>query len=463
MKVQSFNPATGALIFEKGATTPEEFQNKLNLAKKAFLTWSSLSLDERMLFLENYGKELSYRKNEIAKIISEETGKPLWESRNEIDAMISKIPISLQAYQERCPSKEDGILMTRFRPYGTVAVFGPFNFPGHLPNGHIIPALLAGNTVLFKPSELTSKTGLAIADCFQLPEGVFQIVLGGPLLGQQMVSEEKIDGIFFTGSLQTGMHISKSLPLGKILALEMGGNNPLIVSKIDDIRAACYMTIQSAFLTSGQRCSSARRLILPKLATRESFLNELIRQIKNIKIGPFTDIPEPFMGPLIHMKAAEKLLSAQEHLISQGAKILHRMETPFPGLPFVTPALLDVTNVKNLPDEEHFGPFLQVIFVEDIHEAIQEANQTEFGLTAGLFSTSQEEWELFYQKSKAGIVNWNSPLTGASSKAPFGGLKKSGNLRPSAYLAADYCSYPVASMQRKNIELPLTLTPGITL
>lgn len=439
-------------------------------AKKAFPSWSSKTLAERMEFLNKYKEELTARKNSLATTISEETGKPLWESKTEVEAMIGKINISYQAYLERCPSKEESLgdskLSTLFRPYGVVAVFGPFNFPGHLPNGHIIPALIAGNTVIFKPSELTPKTGVAIKECFShLPEGVFQVMFGGPELGKMIVAREEIDGIYFTGSQTTGMQISEALVKspGKILALEMGGNNPLIVSKIDDLQAASYITIQSSFLTSGQRCSSARRLILPKELTREPFLQELIRQIGMIKIGSYTDIPEPFMGPVIHNKAADQLLQAQEDLIKRGAKPLLSMKRLYPDLPFVTPALLDVTGVKDLPDVEHFGPFLQVIFVEDIHQAIVVANQTKFGLTAGLLSTSVEEWCLFYQNVRAGVINWNSPITGASSKAPFGGLKESGNLRPSAYLAADYCSYPVATLQREKIHLPETLTPGISL
>jgi succinylglutamic semialdehyde dehydrogenase len=445
-------------------------KNAIARAKKAFPLWSSKTPVERMEFLKQYKEALTSQKNTLAAIISEETGKPLWESKTEVEAMIGKIAISWQAYQERCPSKEDILgdskLTTTFRPYGVVAVFGPFNFPGHLPNGHIIPSLIAGNTVIFKPSELTPKTGQALQKCFaNLPEGVFQVIQGGPELGQEMVNDPRIDGIYFTGSAKTGMQISQQLSKtpGKILALEMGGNNPLVVSKIDDLKAASYITIQSSFLTAGQRCSSARRLILPREPTREPFLQELVRQIGALKIGPFTDVPEPFMGPLIHNKALDQLLEAQKRLIKRGAKPLHLMKRLYPGLPFATPALLDVTEVQDLPDEEHFGPFLQVIFVADIHEAIEVANQTQFGLTAGLLSTSVEEWRLFYQNVKAGIINWNTPTTGASSKAPFGGLKHSGNLRPSAYLAADYCSYPVAAQQMANIQLPQILTPGITL
>lgn len=411
-----------------------------------------------MEYLNRYKENLTARKNSLAEVISSEVGKPLWESKTEVDAMIGKIAISHQAYLERCPSNE----FMHFRPYGTVAVFGPFNFPGHLPNGHIVPALIAGNNVIFKPSELTPKTGQGIQECLShLPEGVFQVVQGGPEIGKELVASDAIDGIYFTGSVDVGMQIARQLKPGKILALEMGGNNPLVVSKIEDIKAAAYTTIISSFLTTGQRCSAARRLIL--IGNKELFLEELIRQIGMLKIGPYTDVPEPFMGPVIHNKAADQLLQAQEELVAKGAKPFLLMKRLYPDLPFVTPALIDVTAVQDLPDREHFGPFLQVIFVDDINQAIDVANQTRFGLTAGLLSTSKEEWDLFYQNVKAGVINWNTPITGASSKGPFGGLKESGNLRPSAYLAADYCSYPIASQQRAKIQLPETLLPGISL
>lgn len=467
-KLQSFNPASGALVWEGEPTSTDEFQKTVERAKKAFPSWSSKTVLERMEFLNKYKQELTLQKQNLAATISEETGKPLWESKTEVDAMIGKISISLEAYQERCPSKEETVgestLTTVFRPYGTVAVFGPFNFPLHLPNGHIIPSLIAGNTVIFKPSELTPKTGLALKECFShLPEGVFQVILGGKDVGEMVTACTAIDGIYFTGSIKTGLQISKSLlqSPGKILALEMGGNNPLIVSKINDLQAASYLTIQSAFITSGQRCSAARRLILPKEPTREPFLEELKRRINTIQIGRPTDIPEPFMGPLIHNQAADQCLSAQENLIKRGAKPLLLMKRLYPDLPFVTPALLDVTAVQDLPDEEYFGPFLQVILVDDLRAAIKVANQTKFGLAAGILSTSFEEWQLFYQNISAGVINWNHPTTGASSKAPFGGLKQSGNLRPSAYLAADYCSHPVATLQKATISLPETLTPGL--
>lgn len=456
MTLQSFNPATLQLVWEGPITT--NIPDKIKFAKKAFSTWSKTPLQERIQFLESYGKQLE-ENTELPIAISKETGKPLWESKAEVKAMIDKIPLSIEAFKERCAILQTSPnLSTRFRPHGIVAVLGPFNFPGHLPNGHIVPALLAGNTVLFKPSELTPYVGELMNSAFSsFPEGVFQLILGGPEEGKVLVTGD-VDAIFFTGSSKTGEWLKEQCP-HKLLALEMGGNNPLVVSKIHDIKTAAYMIIQSAFLTTGQRCSASRRLILTPDCDKK-LIDELIDQMKRLVIGRYDDPVEPFMGPLIHLKAAKELLNAQATLKKQGAKVLYPMTQANPGLPFVTPALIDVTSIKNRQDVEYFGPFLQLIHTSSLNEALIEANNTSYGLTAGLFSDSSEEWDHFYSEIKAGVVNWNAPLTGASSRAPFGGLGKSGNFHPSGYLAADYCSYPVASTQNPHLTLPATLTPG---
>jgi succinylglutamic semialdehyde dehydrogenase len=272
-----------------------------------------------------------------------------------------------------------------------------------------------------------------------------------------------IDGLFFTGSPATGkaLHQQFGGHPGKILALELGGNNPLVAHRISNPEAAAYHTIQSAFISAGQRCTCARRLIVPHDAEGDRFVEALRRMIRRIRVGAYTDVPEPFMGPVICNAAAERLLAAQDQLQGQGGEILAPMRRIRDNLPFLTPGLMDVTGVEDRADDEHFGPFLQLIRVKDFDTAIREANNTVFGLAAGLLSDSAELYERFARRIRAGIVNWNRPLTGASSSAPFGGIGASGNHRPSAYYAADYCAYPVASLEADRLELPTTLTPGI--
>lgn len=465
MMLKSFNPANGELVWEVPEDSDYELQVKLNFAKEAFPWWSNKPLSERISYLQKYGEILKKYQNDLALLISKEVGKPLWEAKTEVLSMINKIPISIRAYQDRCHEWSKDSLHTYFKPHGVVAVLGPFNFPGHLPSGHIVPALLAGNCVIFKPSELTPGVGDKITDFLHgadIPPEVFLVLQGGAEIGKKLAHSD-IDGLYFTGSARTGISLNETFAKtpGKILALEMGGNNPLVVSSIDSVDAAAFLIVQSSFITSGQRCSAARRLIV--IGKHKALMEKLVSVASQLKIGPYTDTPEPYMGPVIHMAAAQRLLEAQEQMLKLGAKPLLQMRLLQRNRPFVTPGIIDVTEVKDRKDEEYFGPLLQVIFVNSLEEAILEANRTEYGLTAGLLSVNPEEWKQFYQNVRAGVINWNAPLTGASSEAPFGGVKNSGNLRPSGYLSCDYCSYPVASIQNHRLQLPVTLPEGMQL
>lgn len=409
----------------------------------------------------------------FAEAISIETGKPLWESKTEVQAMIGKIALCIDAQTKRCaemhPAHPVAQAVSRHRPYGVVAVLGPFNFPGHLPNGHIVPALLAGNTVIFKPSEQTPLVGQLTIKCWEkagLPSGVINLLQGGRWTGAYL-SEHEIDGLFFTGSFGTGQWLAEKFvnTPERILALELGGNNPLIVSQVQDVKAAALLTVQSAYLTAGQRCTCARRLIVVEKSCPQEFTEELLRTIAAIRIGPYTDRPEPFMGPVISPETAKGLLDSQMELYLKGGKPLLAMQQKFSFeaslAGFLTPGLIDMTDVRKRPDDEIFGPLLQLIRVPDFETALKIANKTDFGLCAGLLSDSREEYQLFYRTIKAGVVNWNMPLTGASSALPFGGIKFSGNHRPSAYYAADYCSYPVASLELDTVTMPYSLPPGL--
>jgi succinylglutamic semialdehyde dehydrogenase len=472
-KFHSSNPATeeGLCCFRSASS--QEVDEAFKAAQKAFSSWSALPIAQRIQHLEAFGKAFTSKRIAAAEIISKEMGKPLWESKNEVDAIIAKVGISIAAYHERCPEKttqqQQNTLLVRHKPHGVVAVFGPFNFPGHLPGGHIIPSLLAGNTVIFKPSEMTPLTGKLLAGLFEesgLPPGVFNLVQGGKETGQAIVSHPLLAGLFFTGSYQTGSQIKQQLlsSPGKILALEMGGNNPLVVWDIKDLQAAAYQTIQSAFITAGQRCTCARRLIVsskdPKTA---EYLTLLQNMTRSLKIGPYTDVPEPFMGPVISAKVAEGLLKTHASLIAQGGKPLVEMKALKPSSAWLSPGIVDVTSIKKREDVESFGPLLQLIYTSTFEEAIEEANNTAYGLSAGLLSNDPSLYERFYKSVNAGVVNWNTPTTGASSAAPFGGLGKSGNFRPSAYYAADYCSYPVSSIISEKLMIPAIISPGVTL
>ena len=470
--IESLNPVNQQVLWTGHAANAEQVSEAVKSAREAFPAWAKRSFEERLRVLEAFAASLKTHADELARCIGEETGKPLWESATEVTSMINKVAISVQSYRERTGEKSgplgDATAVLRHKPHGVVAVFGPYNFPGHLPNGHIVPALLAGNSVVFKPSELTPKVAELTVKCWieaGLPAGVLNLLQGARKTGVALAAHAGIDGLFFTGSSRTGnsLHQQFAGRPDKILALEMGGNNPLVVDQVADLDAAVYTIIQSAFISAGQRCTCARRLLVPQGAWGDRLLERLVEVSKLIEVGAFDQQPAPFMGSVISLSAARDLLAAQTLLIDSGAQVLLRMTQPSTTAAFLTPGIIDVTDVSERSDEELFGPLLQVFRYSDFDAAIAEANNTAFGLAAGLLSDSEARYQQFWLESRAGIVNWNKQLTGAASSAPFGGVGASGNHRASAYYAADYCAYPVASLETPTLALPAALTPGVRL
>jgi succinylglutamic semialdehyde dehydrogenase len=456
-KLVSYEPATGETVWtgETGDPAAEVTQ-----AHQAAPRWALTSFGEREAILRRFADLVREEKEGFAELIARETGKPLWEAATEVDAVANKVAISIDAYHYRTPNREiaaaGGTVFVRHKPHGVLAVLGPYNFPAHLPNGHLVPALLAGNAIVFKPSEKTPATGEYLVKLFHkagVPADVLRIVQGGPETGKALAGAQGIDGLLFTGSARAGMALSRQFAETpqKILALELGGNNPIIAWDDADIDAAAATIVQSAFLSAGQRCTAARRLIIRDGAEGE-LLDAVLGSAERIIVDhPHAD-PAPFMGPVIDTGAADQLQRAYEELAAGGAKVLKPLERPDAERPFLTPAILDVTEVAGRPDAELFGPVLQVVRVPDFEAAIVEANNTAYGLAASLLGGSREQFETFWSRARAGVVNWNKPTNGAPSTAPFGGIGRSGNHRPSAYYAADYCAYPVTSVEAVTLS-----------
>ncbi|HEX7684003.1 MAG TPA: succinylglutamate-semialdehyde dehydrogenase [Trinickia sp.] len=466
----SRNPGTGAVVWEGKSASAADVDRAVASARRAFEAWSALPFEARAEIVRRFAALLTESKEALAHAIGRETGKPLWEARTEVAAMAAKVDISITAYHERTGEKRmataDGTAVLRHRPHGVVAVFGPYNFPGHLPNGHIVPALIAGNAVVFKPSELAPGVARATVELWReagLPAGVLNLVQGERDTGVALANHRQIDGLFFTGSSDTGTLLHKQFG-GRpeiVLALEMGGNNPLVVAGVEDIDAAVHHTIQSAFLSAGQRCTCARRIFVPRDAFGDRFLARFAEVGARMTYGLYDADPQPFMGAVVSARAAARLVAAQAGLIAAGARPLLTMAQRDERLGFVSPAILDVTEVAALPDEEHFGPLAQIVRYRQFDEAIARANDTVYGLSAGLLADDEALWRQFHRTIRAGIVNWNRPTNGASSAAPFGGTGRSGNHRPSAYYAADYCAYPMASVESTQLTMPATLSPGL--
>ncbi len=466
----SRNPATGDTVWQGNAATASEVDQAVTAARDALPNWSDTPLDQRTAYLHTFADLLEKNRDSLAEAISLDVGKPLWESSGEVDAMAGKVAITVEAFAERCKTTErdnNGVkTATRYKPHGVAAVFGPFNFPGHVPNGHIVPALLAGNTVVFKPSEKTPLVAQRTVEIWQqvgLPAGVINLVQGARDTGVALAAHDKIDAVLFTGGTAGGLALRRALADRPevILALELGGNNPLVVHDVQDLDAAAYLTVLSGYLTAGQRCTCARRLIVAHGEAGDAFVERLTAWIKRVSVGVFDADPPPFMGPVIDDAAGRRVLDKQSQWQSRGGQSLVQCK-PINGRDaMLTPGLIDVTNISDRADDEVFGPLLQLIRVDDFDAAVAEANNTSFGLVAALLSDRRDLFDRFYHDVRAGLINWNRQTTGASSASPFGGVGKSGNHRPAGYFSVDYCAYPVATLESETLTLPDKTLPGI--
>ncbi|OGV52198.1 MAG: succinylglutamate-semialdehyde dehydrogenase [Legionellales bacterium RIFCSPHIGHO2_12_FULL_42_9] len=465
----SLNPANNAVLWDGRHATAVEVRNAYQAAVDAVPYWANLTVIERAHYLHNFAKQVELHRQELTTLISQENGKPLWEAAIEVNTVLAKIEQSIHAYAERNAFKtietKDSNYYLHFKPHGVVAILGAFNFPAHVGNTHIVPALLAGNTILYKPSELTPMVAQKIMQCLhaaELPPGVINCLHGDKTAAQHILNC-KIQGVYFTGSYQTGkiIHQFFSSRPEIILALEMGGNNPLVVEEVHDMEAAVYIALISSLITAGQRCTCTRRILIPDSFWGERFLKHLITAYTAITIGPYTANPEPFIGPVISHQHAMQHLQAQDQLIKLGGHPLLTTRLLHDHTGFLSPGIIDMTQVLNPPDQEIFAPFTQIYRYQSFEQAIDLANSTAYGLVASLISDNASHYHKFYQHIHAGLINWNRPTIGANGNLPFGGVGRSGNHRPSASFAADYCSYPVVSQEQPRLFKPDNLFPGI--
>jgi succinylglutamic semialdehyde dehydrogenase len=455
-EIISHEPATGAELWRGKAGDVDE---AVGQARRAWPGWAAQPLSIRMELVRRFANEVRKDAGLLATTIAREVGKPHWEARTEVENVLARVEIAIRGYAERSAQRKldsalQGSAAVRHKPHGVLAVLGPCNFPAHLPVGHMVPALIAGNTVIFKPSEKAPATAEALVRCFHragIATGIVQLLVGGPDEGQALVAHEGVNGILFTGSAHTGIAISRKLATrpDKLLTLEMGGNNPIVVWDTPKVSDAAMLIVQSAFTTAGQRCTSARRLIV-----KSSLFDDVVEAVKEIAdrliVGAPFDDPAPFMGPVIDNAAADGLTESFLFLLSRGGRAIKHLIRIQDNLPFLSPAIIDMTGIAERPDVELFGPILQVIRIDDFDQAIAEANATRFGLSAALIGGNPQEYNRFWANVRAGIVNWNRPTISASLAAPFGGIGLSGNHRPSAFYAADYCAYPVTSAEMEQ-------------
>ena len=349
-----------------------------------------------------------------------------------------------------------------------MGVLGPFNFPAHLPNGHIVPALAMGNTIVFKPSDKAPGVGQLLVELFAEAMGaegigsggggVINLVQGGADIAKALASHEGLDGILFTGSWPVGKRILEAnldRP-GRMIALEMGGNNAAVVLDDADLRQAAIEIVRCAFNTTGQRCTCTRRVIIHERIA-DKLIPAMVEASKRLVVGPPRSAQPVFMGPIINEAARKAVLDFQKRAKKRGGTVLLEstpLDLPGKGW-FLSPSIVRVerfsldeggASADAGCDTEIFGPLLRVAIVRDLDEAIEQANATRYGLAASIFTRSQESAERFLFEARAGCVNVNTGTAGASSKLPFGGLGLSGNHRPAGSFSLDYCAVPVAGM-----------------
>ncbi|HYE02919.1 MAG TPA: aldehyde dehydrogenase family protein [Phycisphaerales bacterium] len=512
------NPASPEQVVWEGTPEPDHVDQGIAAARRAFPAWSRLPFAERARVLESFAEIATARAGEMAERIGAETGKVLWEARAEAALLAGKVRITLEdparpeaglrrvaAFQLALSDSRTGRCL--FRPHGVMAVVGPFNFPAHLPTGHIVPALLMGNTVVLKPSDKAPGVGQLLAELFDealrrhaAPPGVLNLVQGGAPIAAALTSHPGLDGVLFTGSWPVGRRIMQANldHPGRILALEMGGNNAAVVLPDADLRQAAIEILRCAFNTTGQRCTCTRRAVVhERIADR--LLPALVEAARRLVVGDPRSEGGVFMGPIISQAARGAVIEAQDRFEATGAEILLRArclpgpETS-PGGWYLSPAVVrvdrfhDPRGTRPVPaesersaapggaegvktaepeqivspgdDVEVFGPLLRVCVVRSLEEAIEQANATRFGLAASIFTSDAAAAERFLAEARAGCVNVNTGTAGASSKLPFGGLGHSGNHRPAGSFAPDYCAYPVAVMHETGSAA--TLAEGMS-
>ena len=431
-------------------------------ARSAFPAWNAAGMESRAGIIQRFAKLAKARQGELAQLIAREVGKAIWDARAEAALIASKVELSLNEGMHWVKTIEAGPgANASFHPRGVLAVLGPFNFPAHLPNGHIVPSLLLGNTILFKPSEQAPAVATWMLDRWLeagLPEDVLQVVNGAGQCGAMLATHRDVDGVLFTGSYQVGRQLQASLldQADKILALEMGGKNAIIVLDDADMNLALHESVLSIAVTTGQRCTCTSRIFVERSCI-DRFSIELKNRLSRLRIGsPLNE--STFMGPLASIKAWEHFQQGRIQASEAGGeRLLGGRILP---APFVAPGIVRFNELnQNHPyqREELFGPEAAIYPVANLEEAISAVNDSDYGLAAAIFTQQESNYAACVGEIRTGILNWNRCTTGASGKLPFGGLGRSGNDRPAGITASLYASFPQAHLE--NAEGSMSATP----
>jgi succinylglutamic semialdehyde dehydrogenase len=434
----------------------------IDSAQTGFHNWRKKSLNERANYLKKYQECCLARKEEIAEAIALESGKPYWEALTEANAVIGKIDVTINESMPRIENKTYNKILAEttghlfYKPLGPCFIIGPFNFPCHLANGQITSALIAGNSIIFKPSDKTCYSGQILIECFHaagFPKGVVNLVQGDGEVARRLLKSKIIKGVYFTGSKDVGLDILKTThtDLSKMVQLELGGKNGCIIHSDAPLEHTYPELLRSSFMTTGQRCTSTAIV-----AIQDKLLDEFIDKFHSYAKKIIIDHPidfeeEPFMGPLVDKNSFDKYLlfmgMAKRENIEEIMRGKH-LQRKYQGH-YVTPSIhfaKEYNQDSHFLTSEIFGPNVTFIPYKEIEEAIEIVNHSEYGLAASLFASDPKLYELCVRDLDVGLVNFNKSTVGASSKLPFGGVKNSGNYRPAAVSTVDACVYQMAGL-----------------
>ncbi|MEX2207448.1 MAG: aldehyde dehydrogenase family protein [Myxococcota bacterium] len=447
-------------------------ERAVEAARAAFPTWRDATPETRAALLRRFGDALRTDAERLARVIATEVGKPVWEARTEVQAMLAKIDITLTQGLELVAEREFALAkgqVGRWRASarGVLAVLGPFNFPGHLVHGHVVPALATGNCVVVKPSEQTPATGQLYAELAQragFPPGVVNVVQGDGSIGAALAAHRGIDGVLFTGSWAVGRRILEANldQPWKLVALELGGKNGMLVCADADLDAAAAAIAFGACVTSGQRCSATSRVFAAR-AIADALCEKLAQLFAGIAIGHSSD-EGAFMGPLVSRAARERHARVLALAAVDGAQPLVAggpCDGPRAGH-YVRPSLHRLRahdRASRYQSEEHFLPDAFVLAVDSDDEGLALLDATDYGLVASLFTRERATYERAARTLRVGALNWNAATVGASSRLPFGGVKRSGNDRPAGAMSTLYCTFPQANLEHEQAPAP-AVWPG---
>lgn len=445
----------------------------VHAARSAFAAWRRTGEAHRRELLRAYQERLRVHEDAIAETIAREVGKPLWDALGEAKALAGKVDLMLGEGAEWTKRRvlEDLPGEIRFHPHGVLAVVGPFNFPAHLPNGQIVPGLLHGNTIVFKPSDKAPGAAVWMARCFEeagFPPGVVNVVQGGVTTAKALVGHDDVDGILFTGSVEVGKQIvaANADRPGRLVALELGGKNASIVLDDAHLERAARQIAFAAYASAGQRCTATSR-VFATAGIRDALVERLGNIAREVTVGYPLD--EVFMGPLIDAGSRTRLLEAQGRARAEGFEVIaeggacevagHQGWYVRPSVHLAPKA---EARVAGYTHDELFGPDIAVYPVDDLDQAVALANGTRYGLAAAVFTETEDAFERAADGLRVGVLHWNQSSAGASGRLPFGGVGDSGNHRPAGILAGQFCAWPQAVRPSPPASTPLPKWPGLT-